>query len=1111
MYVQTVEELMTGVTGVDFVQPWYRCVSTSKGNTGMALGGIGTAITATPAGTTPCFHFYNGCGIENEDGQTIELNNYFYGECISDDLTLQIRSHSFFQEDCVAFPLVDHRGEKYFTGNESEEQALDILRRIIVTDTFVEDNYENLCKWGLISQEKQGTLYHSRKESDYRFRNYAFLLNIFSFSVTRNIVFTRSLIADLQCSHRLFKECYPSGKMLYEFQYPLSVTHYREETQRCVVKKIHMSCISPDNERLCNMPAYMTGFQVTNPTYEAMDVSFVLSVENFIGYDLVKTRTGVQDALLRMQRGFKGQKGESYVEELGDSRIHGFVFNQDDNAHRGDIQGELCFAVITRNSDDMLVTIKPAYFIGTESNVVNAGIAVGKIHDVNDDAVSFTGREPRCGAFCVSFRVMPGETKGFGVSTVLDIPALQIGDYSAQKKYTAFFADPVNRSRTIARYIFENREKLYTHEWVYRESLRHKQVLDSGVIDSAVVARLRQMLADNMSFIAESAVWDANDRFLVRECIDYPFFNSLDVYFYGSFGLLKLLPQVDNRIVREFGESILSEDLRPKLFGSFVRFRDGRINQALRGVRKVLGSTPHDMGTPFDAAANAYSWKDAALWVDLAPKYVLLVYRSFLTTRDLALLRDSWPSVKQALEYIREKFIGDEGYLPVSVGYANTFDNLRGDGICIYPASLWVAGLRAAEAMAVLLGEHAAAKSYAEMAARGKAQLLACLWDEQAGMYLYSVSPVRRIHIDEKEFAAACNSNDGRFSALLEAIGGKPLANGSINTFLAAINAFVDDDAATLAVKQLAPAGSLDATQLHALQQLHRLSKMERRALKKRFVHACLPGMFIKDFETAVVQAECDHVFANQLCADTYLYYLDLPEITGISARRRILKNIMEQNIAGGEYRIGASNLVARGGADLDTHQAQEVWLGVQYSLAGALVAAGMIKEFEELIVRLFEAIYEQAKIPFGIPEGFNCVGLFIAEDLIRADIDDEDLRAEIIDFLKKANILSAGNVVNFAAIEDARKFADFWDDEENEYAGYVGSEELRTLLLATQLKYTAGRYFRAGMVHILPEILRKYKISIDQQSDEEACLAILRSARAGEFLKQHHGMLSNV
>jgi uncharacterized protein (DUF608 family) len=1100
MYTQTVEEMMTRVTSVDFVQPWYRCVATNMGNSGMALGGIGNAVTATPAGNTPCFHFYNGCGIENEEGRTIELANYFYGEVPSDDLTLRVRSMSFFQEDVAAYPLFDGRGERYFRGDESQEQAQRILRRIIATPGFVNDNYESFSRWGLIEAEKNGTLYLAREGDDFRFRNLAFLLNIFSFSTTRNVEYTRSLIANVKDSHRLSKQCYPSDRVLYEFLYPLSYTHYREETQRCVVKKVHITSMCPGNERLCSMPAYMTNFIVTNPTNQAMDATFVLSVENFIGYDLVKTRSGVQDALLHFQRSFRRQRGKTYRESCGGRTIHGLIFHQEDGAPQGDIRGEVCFALATEERDGILVTANPNYYVGSESNVVDAGIATGKIHAVNDDAVSFTGKELCCGALCASMRLSPGESKSFSIATVLDLPHVETGEYRTEKKYTAFFPDARERSRAIAHYLFANRERIYVSEWAWRESMHQKHVLDTGVIGSRVAGMLRQLLVDHISFLAESSVWDAADRFRVRECVDYPFFNSLDVYFYGSFGLLKLLPEIDNKVVREFAVTILREDLRPKLFGPFVRFRDERISEDLRGIRKVMASTPHDMGTPFDADANAYSWKDVASWVDLAPKFVLLVYRNYLATRDFTLLRECWPAVVASLDYVRGRFIDDEDGLPISSGYANTFDNLRGDGICIYPASLWLAGLHAASAIAGVLGLESRAAAYAASAARGRSQLMSALWDEQAGVYLYSISPVRRTHVDANAFASGEESANDQVARLLEAIGHAGMAT-DVASFVRTVNAFVDDDLAHLGREQISSVeASLGAEECLALEQILTRPKIERRRLKKRFIQALAPRVFVPEF--AALAPECDHVFANQLCADTYLYHLDLPEITSCELRRRALTNILAQNMRGCPRRVGASNMVARGGKDLEVHQAQEVWIGVQYALAGALVSVGMIEEFEELISSIFRAIYVDAKIPFGIPEGFNCVGHFIAEDLARANIADRNLCADIVACLKRMSILSPHGVVNFGAIADARQFAKRWDDSCNEFAKLVSGEDLHELLMATRLKYTAGRYFRAGMVHVIPEILRKYANSIDPAPSAESCLELLRNARAGALLR---------
>src|SRR5690606_31715081 len=248
---------------------------------------------------------------------------------------------------------------------------------------------------------------------------------------------------------------------------------------------------------LCSLPSYITGFRIDNPTNQTMDVTFMLSVENFVGYDLLKTRTGAQDALFHIQRSFKGQGGEHYVEHLDDKTINGLTFLQSKDARRGDIQGQVTFAAITSNEANFLVTSKANYYLDTEANIVEAGVATGQISDLIDDAVSNTKREPLCGALCISVRLEPGETKEFEVATVMDIPAVEIGTYTSSKKYTSFFPDEKYRSRAIANYMFTNRKRIFINEWIWRDTFRYTNALDTGAIDSAVAGKLRQLLADN--------------------------------------------------------------------------------------------------------------------------------------------------------------------------------------------------------------------------------------------------------------------------------------------------------------------------------------------------------------------------------------------------------------------------------------------------------------------------------------------------------------------------------------------------------------------------------------------------------------------------------------
>ncbi|MCV5941940.1 GH116 family glycosyl hydrolase, partial [Escherichia coli] len=63
--------------------------------------------------------------------------------------------------------------------------------------------------------------------------------------------------------------------------------------------------------------------------------------------------------------------------------------------------------------------------------------------------------------------------------------------------------------------------------------------------------------------------------------------------------------------------------------------------------------------------------------------------------------------------------------------------------------------------------------------------------------------------------------------------------------------------------------------------------------------------------------------------------------------------------------------------------QAQDVWIGVQFSVATALRLAGKQKQAETLMDAVYKALYEMAKIPFAAPEGFNCSVSVSSSDLV--------------------------------------------------------------------------------------------------------------------------------
>ncbi len=1088
MLTRTVKELMTGVQSVDFVQPWYRCVRTNMDNTGMSLGGIGSAITATPAGDTPYFHFLNGCAIENSiEADSVQLLNYFYSEKETDDLGLNIRSASFFTQDSQAYPLHMSNGARFFKGDETVDEAGAILENIVNSPDFVKNNFKSLKEWGFledsyVTPNKLTSCNRIQKE------NYSILLKIFSLSVSKNVSFSRSLIADIHHDYRLNKPCYPSDKVVYEYLYPLSVTHYKEETQRCYIRKTHISLLSPGNDKLCSLPAYVTHFKIKNPSSKKMDFCLTLSVENIIGYDLIKSRPGVQDALFHFQKSMKGQTGRTFEHTYKNKQLKGMTLFQYDNEQRGDVNGSISIAANYDASRDLHLSVKPDYILADEANIIDAALATGSINLPDGSPIVLSGKEPRCGGICMSGSLAPEEEIDIEIITTLDFPYITNPSGTREKKYTQYFTEKNNRSETIVKYILENRDHLYNAEHIWRETTHNDSILNTHLLKNDTKTQLKQMVLDSYSFLPESSLWDSNNDFLIRECIDYPFFNSLDVYFYGSFGLLKILPEVDNEIIRKFSKTVVAEQASLKTFGDFTRFNPEAMDPSLRGNRLILGAVPHDMGSPFDDKPNAYTWKDVSYWLDLAPKFILLVYRNFLTTQDFDLLHECWGSVVAAIEHIDQGTTTING-LPSGSGCCNTFDNIQANGICIYSTSLWVAGLRTAAAIAGLLELKEQEFYYSNRARIAENELKICLWDEKEGRYIYSVMNLHNKHfISEKlqESLATESSEIISFLNELDSIGIHTSENTNPTSVVSDINVFINDDSAELpeSIISILEANATDhlSQSFESINEFSSFTKINKRIVKKLGIYFSFKDLLIPDFLNEVVFADSDANFADQLCADMYLALLRLEPITPKHNQTRALNNILRLNWRGGPHRIGASNLVMRDGSDYDNFQAQDIWLGVQFSICGSLLDAEMVSEFETFFSAIYDAIYNKAKIPFGIPEGFNCGGVFIPEDLSRKGKIKHTDRERIIAHLKVIGILNVESKVNFTALQDIEDFEKFWSDNADDLDVLISANDLEELLVSTKLKYTAGRYFRSGMVALLPDKIKEITKNIKYQ-----------------------------
>ena len=77
-------------------------------------------------------------------------------------------------------------------------------------------------------------------------------------------------------------------------------------------------------------------------------------------------------------------------------------------------------------------------------------------------------------------------------------------------------------------------------------------------------------------------------QFAVLECLDYRWYESLDVRLYGGFGLLMLWPELEKAIIRAFARAIPTVDKTPCIVGYYLTMGEA----SPPAIRKAQGATP---------------------------------------------------------------------------------------------------------------------------------------------------------------------------------------------------------------------------------------------------------------------------------------------------------------------------------------------------------------------------------------------------------------------------------------------------------------------------------------------------------------------------------------
>ena len=490
----------------------------------------------------------------------------------------------------------------------------------------------------------------------------------------------------------------------YAARYPLSWNHY-EGVFRAEVSCEAFSPILPGDYQRSSYPVAVFRWTLSNPTNKPLELSLLLSWRNTVGWF---TNT---DASAEVHFRDDGSPEHNYAPAIGAGEgqsnrwidadgLSGVLLDGKRSTPLAEGEGQWCLALPDTLEGVELMRCSRWDPSGDGAELWQPFAAGGVIPDSNNDRASRKG-EHASAAIAVKFTLAPGETREIPVAISWDLPVTSFATGVRDlRRYTDFYgADGCHAAAIAAEAL---RDWTSWHEQI--EAWQAPVLARKELPEELRMALFNELydLASGGSLWTAATTKDPYGRFGVLECLDYAWYESLDVRLYGSFALLQLWPELDKAVIRSFARAIPAADATQRPIGWYFTQGRGRVE----ADRKVKGATPHDLGAPnevpFDAT-NYTAYQDCNLWKDLASDYVLQVWRTFKlapTGEDLSFLAECWPAAVQALHYLKQFDVNNDG-LPDNGGAPDqTFDDWPLKGVSAYCGALWIAALEAALAMA---------------------------------------------------------------------------------------------------------------------------------------------------------------------------------------------------------------------------------------------------------------------------------------------------------------------------------------------------------------------------------------------------------------------------
>ncbi|MBH8552764.1 bile acid beta-glucosidase [Nostocaceae cyanobacterium CENA357] len=502
---------------------------------------------------------------------------------------------------------------------------------------------------------------------------------------------------------------YPENAGTYHALYPRSWFVYENVFQAQLTCE-QFSPIWENNYQETSYPVAVFLWNAHNPTDKAITLSIMLTWQNMVGWftnalksPQVKIRDDGSPVYEYQPR--LGESQDNYNELVENNQHIGCVLRRvgsDAPLQEGD--GTWCIATLKHPQVEI--------FHHTRWNPDGNGGDVWQSFAANGDLPNYVDATPASEntqigtAIAVRFTLQPGETIEIPFVLTWDFPITEFAaGINYYRRYTDFFGRDGNNAWVIATTALQEYQSWRSQIQTWQQPILEREDLPDW-FKMALFNELYDLTSGGTLWSAASDL-DPIGQFAVLECLDYRWYESLDVRLYGSFALLMLFPELEKSAMRAFARAIPHSDDHQRVIGYYYTIGADTTTAA----RKITGATPHDLGAPNEHVwekTNYTCYQDCNLWKDLGSDFVLQVYRDFLLTgaEDVDFLVDCWPAIVQTLNYLKT-FDQDGDGIPENSGAPDqTFDDWRLQGVSAYCGGLWLAALQAAIAISNILLTH---------------------------------------------------------------------------------------------------------------------------------------------------------------------------------------------------------------------------------------------------------------------------------------------------------------------------------------------------------------------------------------------------------------------